>query len=94
MYRNFSNSHTNSKSSLFVIGLGKSEILNINPVRYRPNLFFSNIYNLVKIMWSVLLMRIGFILRGRQTQIFKIQNTKQNNFILEALNFEFVHPVK
>jgi len=94
MYRNFSNSHTNSKPSLFVIGLGKSEILNIHPVRYRPNLFFSNIYNLVKIMWSVLLMRIGFILRGRQTQIFKIQNTKQNNFILEALNFEFVHPVK
>ncbi len=94
MYRNFSNSYTNSKSSLFVIDLGKSEILNINPVRYRPNLFFSDIYNLVKIMWSVLLMRIGFILRGRQTQIFKIQNTKQNNFILEALNFEFVHPVK
>jgi len=90
MYRNFSNSHTYSKSSLFVIGFGKSEILNINPVRYRPNLFFSNIYNLVKIMWSVLLMRIGFILRGRQTQIFKIQNTKQNNFILEVLNFEFV----
>ncbi len=35
-----------------------------------------------------------FYLTGRQTQIFKIQNTKQNNFILEALNFEFVHPVK
>jgi len=89
MYRNLSNSHTNSKSDP-----ESSSRLNIHPVRYRPNLFFSNIYNLVKIMWSVLLMRIGFILRGRQTQIFKIQNTKQNNFILEALNFEFVHPVK
>jgi len=71
--------HINSKPSLFVIGLGKSEIRNFHPVRYTLNLSFQNISNIVKIFQLVLALRIVL---SNGAGKFKSLNSNALNIVL------------
>ena len=61
----------------------KSECLNFHPVRYEPDLSLSNNYNVVRMVWVALSLRIGFIKRGRQI-LPKIFETKLDKIFEDA----------